>query len=361
MNAWVRSVPFLPGESLYSWMVRAALAQGCDPLVMTGSIWPRWRIWTLDFDRGIDADKLRLLVKASGIASGSFEERFLREEAEKISGHTLPDAGTWPWILTLGSRNRKRSAGMQYCPVCFATAEPYLKRAWRLAWHTVCADHQVILVDRCWSCNALVSPHRLVAGCNNIAKCFNCAADLRCAEPFHGSRLAHDFQCRSDAVLASSQGKFDGRDWSAHHWFNLARFFVGLTRYALRSETCGAFLALRELGLLTTPHQMPVYSVSLELMSPGQRVALFEKVSQLMSMPSADLARAFKAAGMSVNSLCAISAELPHPIQGLFNELSRRDHHTHRKGVASMKPKSKRTVDVMWKRLLRKMGMRPDE
>jgi len=361
MNTWVRSVPFLPGESLYSWVVRAALAQGCDPLVMTGSIWPRWRIWTLDFDRGIDADKLRLLVKASGIASRSFEECFLRRDAEKISGHTLTDAGTWPWILTLGSRNRKRFAGMQYCPICFATTEPYLKRAWRFAWHTVCADHQVTLVDRCWSCSALVSPHRLVAECYNIAQCFNCAADLRLAKPLQGSMLAHDFQYRADVALALSQGKFDGQNWSTHHWFHLARFFVRLTRYALRNETGGAFFALRELGLLTAPNHIPVYGVSLELMSPIQRVALFEQVSLLMSLQVADLARTFKSAGMSVNSLCAISAELPHPIHGLMNELSRRNHQVHRKGVALMKPKSKRTVNMMWARLLRKMGMRPDE
>jgi len=361
MNAWVRSVPFLPEESFYSWLVRAALAQGCDPLAMAGSIWPRWRVWTLDVDRGVEADKLRSLTQASGIVSATFETRFLRGDAEKISGHALSDMGTWPWILALGSRNRKRLAGMQYCPLCFATGEPYLKRPWRFTWHTVCADHGVILVDRCWSCDALVSPHRLVAQSTDLAECFSCRADLRLAIPLQGNILAYDFQCRSDAVLVSSQGTFNEQVWSVHHWFDLARFFAGLTRYALRNEKCGAFVALRELGLLATPDRMPVYGVPLELMSPIQRVSLFEQVSLLMSFGLVDLLRAFKSADMSANSLYAISAELPRAFQAVINELPRRDHQPHRKGVMLMKPRSKRTVNIMWARLLRKMGMRPDE
>lgn len=33
---WALSVPLLPEESLSSWLVRAALRQGCDPLSLTG-------------------------------------------------------------------------------------------------------------------------------------------------------------------------------------------------------------------------------------------------------------------------------------------------------------------------------------
>ena len=356
MNVWVRSVAFLPDESISSWLVRAALAQGCDPLTLTGAIWPRWRAWTFDIDRGVEASKLQLLAQASGISRTDFEMRCLRNDAEKIAGHTLLNTGTWPWILALGSRNRKRLAGMQYCPACLATDnQPYFKRTWRFAWHTVCAIHNIPLIDRCWSCDALVCPHMLVAENKHLAICFNCAADLRLIKSSPGSTISHDFQCRSDEVLSSLKGKFNDQVLPAHQWFELARFFVVLTRYAIRNEASG------NLGLLATSNRMPVYGVPLELMSSVQRAALLEKVLPLMSCGLTDFQYAFKSAGVSINGLCAISSELPYAIRGVVEGLPYRNHNKHRRGAASTKPRSKHTVCLMWARLLRKMGLRVDE
>jgi len=80
---WVRSVPMLPDEIISSWLVRAALAQGCDPMVLTGEIWPKWRIWTRDVDRFLDETPLTRLVASSGIPLSFFVRRPLKKSPGK--------------------------------------------------------------------------------------------------------------------------------------------------------------------------------------------------------------------------------------------------------------------------------------
>ena len=161
---WALSVPLLPEESLSSWLVRAALRQGCDPLSLTGAIWPTWRIWTRDIDREIPLARMRPLVNASGISSAKFQKAGMRDDCEKVVGYSLPETRTWPWLLALGSRNRTRHGGQQVCTLCLAEdSTPYLRRHWRFAWHTGCRFHGVQLVDECPACKAPIEPHRLTA------------------------------------------------------------------------------------------------------------------------------------------------------------------------------------------------------
>lgn len=93
---WALSVPLLPEESLSSWLVRAAMRQGCDPLSLTGAIWPSWRVWTRDIDREIPLTKIRPLVNASGNAPDRFKKAGVRDDCEKVAGYSLPEAQAWP-------------------------------------------------------------------------------------------------------------------------------------------------------------------------------------------------------------------------------------------------------------------------
>jgi hypothetical protein len=358
MCAWVRSVAFLPDESIYSWIVRAALAQGCDPLTLTGAIWPRWRSWTTDIDRGFNTLRLQSLTKASGVSSFDFEERFLRVDAEKIAGHELTYTGTWPWVLALSMRNRKRLGGMQYCPECFTTdAIPYFRRSWRFAWQTACTKHGILLNDRCWSCNMHVSPHRLVAENHHLGECFNCMADLGLAPKLPSNSLADEFQRNSDAVLTASHVHFNHQLSTTDQWFRLAKFYLGLVRYSVRNEPCRISRALGELGLSHALDELPTLGMPLELLSPSHRSILFEKVFCLMSIEQNNLFGAFKTEGVSLNGLKAISPDLPFALQELTVKLPYKVYGRRRKRVPSKKLRSKRTVSIMWARLLRKMSL----
>jgi hypothetical protein len=362
MSVWVRSVAFLPGESISSWMIRAALAQGCDPLTLTGSLWPRWRVWTLDVDRGLDADTLLVAAKVSGIAPSVFEQSGLRIDAEKIAGRQLDGTGTWPWILTLGSRNRKRLAGMQYCPMCLAVDNtPYFRREWRFAWQTACLQHDTRLIERCWSCDVLVTPHRLVAEDGHLARCAWCKADLRLAQRMTIQYAAKDFQGQAQAVMAASSGSFDGQILSAHRWFELAKFCAGLVRYSVRNDTSCLSAALRYLGVPMASVDSPVFITPFEQLPTAQREMLFANVCHLLSFTRYDFIDAFKSAGVSQNSLRAIDRNVPDALSTITDQLAINNRVRQKGTCVALKPKSKRTVKIMWARFLRKMGMRLNE
>lgn len=141
---WSIAVPLLESESISSWLTRAALAQGCDPLSLTGAIWPKWRVWTLDIDRGVPAERLGAIVSASGLRADAFEAVALRPDLERIAGAPLSNTQAWPWLLALGTRNRRRYCGQPFCPECLATDPiPYFRREWRFAWWVGCPVHRV--------------------------------------------------------------------------------------------------------------------------------------------------------------------------------------------------------------------------
>ncbi|MGL6052732.1 MAG: TniQ family protein, partial [Aeromonas salmonicida] len=101
---WAVPVSLLPDELFSSWLTRAALAQGCDPLVLTGELWPRWRVWASDPDRGLSEERLSTLAGSSGIDVLKFEMATLRPIASAITSVSLDHLPIWPWVLALGSR-----------------------------------------------------------------------------------------------------------------------------------------------------------------------------------------------------------------------------------------------------------------
>lgn len=362
MNAWVRSVGVLPDESFSSWLVRAALAQGCDPLTLTGVVWPQYRAWTLDVDRGVDESRLASLYASSGIDAEIFKNSFLRKDAEVIAGYQLERTGTWPWILALGSRNRQRTAGAQFCPRCFLeNKEPYFRRVWRFAWHTSCPRHDVCLIDRCPRCNSLVMPHKLLAQDKHLGKCSHCKADFRKFDGVAPHPSSKAFQNLAGAVLQAKRAQYAEQTLLANEWFLLARFWVDLVRYASRNESCGFSEALQTLKIPIPLNLLPLFSVQLECLSVALREVLFANTFHLMSIPPKDVHDEFEHAGITINSLHAISRNLPNSLSIVFKGLPVVTHLTRKPKVPSNNPRSKRAVKMMWTRLLRKNGIDPHE
>jgi TniQ len=208
MNArWGIMVPLLPNELFSSWLARAALTQGCDPLVLAGDVWPTWRVWTIDLDRGIAPNRLEHLAKVSGIEKLSFETAMLRPTAQLITADICERVAVWPWTLALGSRNRKRHGGLQYCPVCLSLdAKPHFRLQWRCAWYLGCALHGCALRDNCPHCYTPIEPHRLTAMDRHMAICASCKGDLRTANVVDAPFEALAFQEAADQVLAKREG-----------------------------------------------------------------------------------------------------------------------------------------------------------
>lgn len=225
---WAIRVPLLPGELFSTWLSRAALAQGCDPIVLTGNVWPRWRAWTRDLDRGLSAERLDTLASRSGLCRLQLEEATLRPIIQQIAPDAVERKDAWPWVMAQGSRNRRRFGGLQYCPQCLTEdGMPYFRRHWRLAWHTGCERHGCLLADHCGNCRAPVEPHRCRAMDGVQTRCPSCSIDLRATRTDSACHEALAFQQAADAVLVAGRGSWAGATLQPPAWFAAARTHAG--------------------------------------------------------------------------------------------------------------------------------------
>lgn len=358
-SPWAIFVPLLPDEIISSWLVRAALTQGCDPLVLTGEVWPKWRIWAQDADRFLVDERLKSLCAVSGIPMEEFRAATLYPIASLVFGGNPPEKASWPWILTLGARNTKRHGGMQYCSSCLTEdAKPYYRHQWRFAWHTCCEKHGVSLLDRCHACGAPIEPHRLLAEDQNIAVCATCKADLRNASSHPCPADALAFQGTVDHVVLHGQGSFQAQIIDAPEWFVLMNFFESLIRRANRSgaETLNGFL--NRLGL-QLPDGLPVLSgAGVDMLRTNERQKLLGLVYLLVGADKKQFEIALKDSGISLQSFCGKGETLPKLLLEITSSLQDKPRVRTRKAVRKLVgPRSRQEVMRMMAKLQRKLEM----
>lgn len=357
LMTWAIRVPIQHDESISSWLVRAALRQGCDPLSLTGSVWPRWRVWTVDVDRGLTDNRLQTLVAQSGIEASRFVSAALHTDARRIAGCTLPATEVWPWVQTLGSRNRRRFSGQQFCPTCLADDKhPYFRRQWRFAWHVACQRHRILLVDRCGACGAPIAFHRLLAEDTDLAVCSRCRADLRqvACNPVSGDALT--FQGLADAVLSSGSGEICCNDVTTVEWFHAARFFVGTVRRTIRHPASKLAKSIRALGLgkdLTFPM---VTGLPLEAQPVSERASLFGASLHLLKASPAAWLRALRDNGVSDVALLGVGRHLPAPLAEVVSPAHRVRRAVKRRAPGTRAaPRPEEVVKRAWMRLQRRI------
>lgn len=359
-SRWAVPVPLLPDEIISSWLVRAALAQGCDPLVLTGDVWPKWRVWTLDPDRGLSDDRLKTLARASGIPQDAFHWSSLGWIAGKILGNTTLTQAAWPWVLQLGTRNRKRHGGLQYCPYCLQEDRtPYFRLQWRLAWHTTCHRHGTCLMDRCPHCNAPIEPHRLEAKDKDLNLCATCKRDLREGTTNPADFLASEFQMAADETVLKGSGCFGDERLNAPSWFQLSRYFVVLLRRALNTRTGGltAFLSAYGIEMEAFPTLVP--GMIFEALPPDQRMSLLSGVHRFLQTGIETFIDRAEQASLTAQALCNRGETLPPCLSEVRDWLP--NLHITRKAAQrpanSKRPRSPKTVERMMLRLRGKMEM----
>lgn len=280
---WAIQVPLLPDELLSSWLIRAALIQGCDPGVLTHLIWPGWRIWTVDPDRALTGPQGEALEAATGLPGDVAGRACLEPLMQRLTA--LPPVQlTWPWTLALGSRNRTRRGGLQCCPQCLgADPQPYLRLDSRLAWHTICQKHQCLLLDRCPECRLPLEPHRHVAmNGGALHLCATCGFDLRHSPASAPPPLAATFQTQADEVLQCGHGLIGTATVPAGEWFAVARYFIGLLRRVAGNQAQALRTLLEALGVDCAAVPLPATGLTLETLPVHERAALLASVTPLM-------------------------------------------------------------------------------
>lgn len=316
------SLDLLPDEILSSWLIRLALVHGCNPLSFTDTIWPKWRVWTVDTDRTIPQERLDKLSALTGVSSRQIAASSIAPIAQKIREGQLQSKAYWPWILTQGSRNLKRNKGIQYCPYCLVEDfKPYFRLQWRFAWHTVCDKHGCILLDTCLKCRMPLEPHRLTASDKMLIYCAICNEDIRgfMSQPCHQDSL--DFQLETDRVLKCNSGAFFGEPLTTFEWFDLSKFFVSIIRrnYGLKPARLGQFLDLMH---VTTPQQLPIEpGSSIEYLNTISRYDLFKAILKLLLATKDQFKTSLLESGISQQGVRGDNKTIPDKLNELIRDL----------------------------------------
>lgn len=355
VSRWPVPVALAPDELFSMWLVRAALAQGVDPLVLAGHLWPKWRVWTIDLDRGINDERMNTLARASGIDAGKLTAATLLPIALVTGLEREIASAIWHWILALGSRNRKRRGGLQYCSLCLADdVQPYFRLHWRLAWHTCCAVHKVGLRDRCYHCQSPIEPNRLAAVAA-MTSCSNCGGDLRHAPELPAATAALAFQECADRVALTGAGNYGIHQLQAKEWFYLARYFLMLLRCAARRHVSGLGKCLAGLDPAVSRLHPPVTGLGFEMLPTLERSGFLASVGSLIQAGPEKLGSSVVAESMKDTSLRQGWRSLPSHIDGLVRELPQLVRSRKAKGKSAPAPMSRQTILYKWARLQRKM------
>lgn len=354
LGGWPLAPPILEEEVLSSWLVRAALRHSCTALALTGDLWPGWRYWCSDPDVSLSEERLSRLSVRSGISEQELRDTLLRLFIDGVRGESPGSPGCYPWILCLGSRNRRRAGGLQYCPNCFAEETPYYRRHSRLAWHTVCARHQTLLRHRCPHCEAPLCPHLLEPPASNLVRCHRCRRMLSEADALKGPRDAYCFQAFADRVLVEGHGLFGGQLLKTSEWFYLVRWITGFLRSAAMHPTSHAQNFLRELGIEIGWLIPPASGLPLEMLPPYERAQQLSICWRILQAGPNRLENAVMSAGVPPSMFAPPQGCVPTLVDDLMKLLGEpRCRALPRPAIVV--PRSPSSVLKMWHRLLRKI------
>lgn len=356
---WTFSIPLYPDELLSSWLIRVALKHACSPLSLTNEIWPNFRAWTLDLDRGLSAQQLKNLSDISGIQEISISNTFLSNFATEIYSNKALPKGLWPWILSIGSRNRKHTSGLQTCNECANELNPYYKVESRFAWHTICEKHKTILIQRCHHCNSLINPITLEYSDKSISICSDCKKPL-----FHkninsqndaiDSELALQFQQTTDQVLIKKEAYYGEHRLSVSEWFQLCRFLVNIQHKNPRSTV--------EIFIESKSHTKT--GLALEMLSTHDRIKLFKNVQQSLTISPTilmkKLSQAYSPSVLNDSRVLMPSFLKSHlPTHYLSSKRTRKGSQINQPDIPA--PKSRTQVKQKWQRLLRKNNLNDED
>ena len=352
---WAISIALQPDESISSWLARAALVHGCSPVSLAAWIWPGWRTWTTDVDRGVPREQLATLEKVSGIKRAAFEAAALEPIASRIEGRVLERNRVWRWILPRGRASDQRQGSAQYCPECLAEdGTPYHRLTWRLAWYTACATHGTTLADRCGQCGTAVRLHRLDGSARHTATCSACGADLREYKRGGANASALAFQDAGDRTVQSGAGTCLGQSVDTTTWFAVAEFLIVLIRRMARQQTrpMSALMAALEIdgGAALSTYA----GAAIERLETEARIKIIEGVWRIMSSSTETFQDALLRSEISRQAVCERKQTAPGPIASLLPALPENGRRQYARRTAIRRrpaPRSRSQVLRMMRRL----------
>ncbi len=350
---WPLVPPLLQGEVISSWLMRCALAQGCDATTLTGEVWPRLRFWCSDPDRQLSLEQANRLSRLSGIPPAALQAATLQSLYQTMTGTPCFPRGIAPWFLCLGCRNRRRCGGLQYCPECFKEQIPHYLIQGRLAWHTSCPVHRVILLDHCECCHAPLCPQLITPPQETLGQCHRCEYELRRASTEAVQPNALSFQRATDGLFSSPARRYGDHLLLLTEWLALSRWMIGILRTAARAPSPCTHMFFRELGVNLTDLEPPPTGLPFEYLSPAERASLLANVWSMLEVGPERLIPLAERERIRPSLLLPRDGELPASLAGLGAVLKSARRLNNRPSPSD-NPRSVKSVLMRWQRLLRK-------
>ena len=199
-------------ELLSSWVVRLSRAYGMEACRFGASVGRYSAFWSRDIDKGLDDHLLQVLIDHTATPPA----RVLKTTVSGYRGFPIQELyhnGLSAWLLSIGLRGgRRHRPWLQYCPYCLQDDDdPYFRCHWRLAFVTVCPQHDCRLLDRCAACAAPCNIHQVPNDADTITRCYVCQFDARWAQApglDHTAGRSRMMQVQRLLAEALSQGQY---------------------------------------------------------------------------------------------------------------------------------------------------------
>lgn len=174
----------MPDESMTSWLIRLADANGVSLQGLCSDIFPHGQIWKTPIDWIVRVSVLRALAIRAHTTVEEVRSRCLEPMTGTMFVNPEVAPGRRPWVMPIASYSMD-GGGQMFCTECLAEEGCHYRRTWRLAFATVCLRHDRLLADRCPKCNRAKQfrdrerSFRFRSAMELLVRCTHCGCDLR--------------------------------------------------------------------------------------------------------------------------------------------------------------------------------------
>lgn len=355
VKSGVIRTPLYPNESISSWLIRAALDCGTEPIIFTGFYWGKWRLWTLDLDRGFEPIAPQIYADITELSLNrqvDLANHSLYSILKLINGKQALLKGQAKWVLPRSSRNRSYRSGQPYCACCLEEA-PYLRNEWRLAWYFGCLKHHTLLETRCPHCGEPYQPHLLSADKRQLNYCHNCGECLSVV----GKKLTEaetEALMLLDCVFKTNLGYCFQQPVNAQAYFAILRYFINVIRRAAMVKLSHAIARfVEQLGISQTALCQTKTALTFEMLPIEERKHLIVNAVKILQMPHERLIHAIKQSGITQKAFAFET--YPIELEIFFKHALKGKTVTRKTSLRSSKNSSVLSLNRQWERLKRQL------
>lgn len=304
IKSGVIKTPIYPDESISSWLIRAALDCGTEPIVFTGFYWEKLRLWTYDLDRGFELIAPFIYDEVSELSINhiiKLQDHSLYNLLKTINAKQTLIKGQAKWVLPRSSRNRTHRNGQPFCSYCLAET-PYLRNGWRIAWNYGCLEHKLVLADRCGHCETLYHPHLLSADKRQVNHCHQCGGKIDAQlEPLDDYDI--EIIGTLNQVLNSHTGICFAGEVNSKAYFDILRYIINfLRKVAVAKPTYCIVKFVDSLGISQAEICQPKTALAFELLPTHERRNLLRHAFKIMQSSPDLVFKAIKLSGITQKS-----------------------------------------------------------